>query len=104
VNKDLQGGPKKVRPLRSMAHIFCLRLQNARANFRYFGTLQCHFILNTSVDSKLIKFIVQSGATCQNLTTQISLATTANNCLQIKLPTSAKFAAVMVFKTTVDGL
>jgi len=72
----IQGGPKKVRPLRLMAHIFCLRLQNARTNFRYFGTLNSMPFLNTSVDSKLIKFIVQSGARCEKLTTQISLATT----------------------------
>jgi len=65
-----------VSPLRLMAYIFCLCLQNNRTNFRYFGTFQRRFILNTSVDSKFIKFIVQSGATCQKLTTQISLATT----------------------------
>ena len=38
-----------------------------------FGPLQGRFILNTSVDSKFIKFIVQSGAMWQKLTTRISL-------------------------------
>jgi len=35
-NNNIQGGPKKVRPLRLKAHIFCLRLQNAWTNFHDF--------------------------------------------------------------------
>jgi len=37
------------------------------------GTLQHRFIMNTSVDSILIKLIVQGGVTLRNLTTRISL-------------------------------
>jgi len=36
-----------------------------------FGKLQCCFILNTSIDSKFIKFIVQSGITWRKLKTWI---------------------------------
>jgi len=42
-----------------------------------FDTLQRHFILNTSVDSIFIKFIIQSGAIWQKLT-QILLSTNAS--------------------------
>jgi len=33
-----------------------------------FGTLLLHFLLNISVDTKFIRFIVQSGATWRKLT------------------------------------
>jgi len=42
-----------------------------------FGTLQHHFILNIFVDSKFIKFIVQSGATWRKLTIPILLSANA---------------------------
>ena len=44
-----------------------------------FGTLRRHFILNTSdeLDSKFIKYIVQSGIICLKLTTRISLSRNA---------------------------
>jgi len=38
-----------------------------------FGTLKRHFTLNKPVDSVFIKFIVQSSAAWQKLTTRISL-------------------------------
>jgi len=46
-----------------MDHIVCFIVKTSQLMFSIFSTLQCCFILNTSVDSKFIKFIKQSGAT-----------------------------------------
>jgi len=73
----IQGGPKKwghyVWRLTSAAYV----IKMLEIISMIFGTLLCCFVLNISVDSKFIKFIVQSGATWRKLTTWISLSINA---------------------------
>jgi len=64
-------------PPRLNAHIFCLHIQFKTPQPMIFGTLQRRFNLNTSVSSKFIKFIRQSGATWRKLITLIILSTNA---------------------------
>jgi len=59
----------------SSAYIF--KTPEVLVVFMIFGTLQRRLILNTSVNSKFIKYIVQSGATWRYLTTRVLLSTNA---------------------------
>jgi len=57
--------------------IFYLHFQNALTNFHDFRTLQHRSILNPTVDSIFIKYIIQYGVTWLNLTTWIPLSVNA---------------------------
>ena len=66
----LLGVAKKVGPLCLKAHIISLHLRNESTNFLndfwLIVTLQCHFILNRSVDSKFIKSVKHYSNWCRN--------------------------------------
>jgi len=59
-----------------------------------FGALQCRFILNTPIDSKFIKFIIQSGTMWQKLKTWILLSTNAkgSSAYNVQQNKSGQFA------------
>jgi len=71
------GWAKTSKPVKSRhlkAHIFCLYFQNAWTNFYDFWHTSTRFILNASIYSVFLKFIIQSGATWQNLITSTLLS------------------------------